>query len=361
VDWGEQYPTLINVLQTAKEHAQKQGHDIAVKFEGRECLVSGHGTKSGNGKGVYYSWVLTFAGFTFTVAKLSEPFQQTPNVMADIGAVELMEQSNVSTVLQNIKDTISAMGGAVTWDKLSRVDVCADVCGVSMDEFVNLFVMRQYITRGRKWTIYGDERRNTGVSIGAGAVHLRVYDKLFEVVHEKPDFTKFELLQQRWGGCPDYVSRVEFQLRRDFLREHGIDSIADYLEKRSSVVKYLLTEWFRFVDGIPDRENNNQSRLNAHPLWIRVSEVFASWIEDKDAPPLAKVQRQYKDPVKLAKQGFGCLLGAIANLKQGACISGSQFLNSSSEVIDFLLDSMGELDFLKRYESKASRVRVVCA
>ncbi len=41
--------------------------------------------------------------------------------------------------------------------------------------------------------------------------------------------------------------RVEFQIRRDGLKSHGIDSVQDYFDRQNSLGRYLTTEWLRLT------------------------------------------------------------------------------------------------------------------
>jgi hypothetical protein len=52
------------------------------------------------------------------------------------------------------------------------------------------------------------------------------------------------------------------------IKELGVDSVEDYVERRAGIWKYLTEEWFRLADGEVDRTHTTREVVSA--IWERV-------------------------------------------------------------------------------------------
>jgi hypothetical protein len=105
----------------------------------------------------------------------------------------------------------------------------------------------------------------TGFSFGlGGGLSARLYDKTKEI--EKSNKTwLYPLLQEGgwFGELP--VWRLEFQFRRQVLKDFGIDNTKDLIESQTKLWRYAASKWLRLVQR---SENDQQkSRWPLHPLW----------------------------------------------------------------------------------------------
>jgi hypothetical protein len=90
------------------------------------------------------------------------------------------------------------------------------------------------------------------------------------------------IAQRRFGGeMPENVTRIEFQLRRDALRnmcilghKDGIVTPEDWFKYRDAIVNYLCQNWLVITDKDFDRTHSERLTENDyHPHWKEA--VFA--------------------------------------------------------------------------------------
>lgn len=200
---------------------------------------------------------------------------------------DVLMRLGVEEVVARAYAALRDLGAQVTRDKVSRVDVCCDLPGRTIAPLKAAYDAGHYVSRAR----HGDEhlvegeykehdysafrvcRAPTSFNLGRGDVRMRTYDKVEECRY-KPSKLQI-LMDHRWGGYPVDAIRVEFQLRRQKLRMLGIDSFADWLAKRASVVHYLTHDWMRLTDGPVDRKHPDRTAVLTE--WQEVQGAFASW------------------------------------------------------------------------------------
>ncbi len=135
---------------------------------------------------------------------------------------------------------------------------------------------------------------------------LRVYDKLEEMIAKRDAEKLAAMKARRWGGLPEDATRVEWELGRGWLKQHGIDTVEDYFRKRGSLVRKLCHDWFRLTDGPVNREQNHQSRARVLPLWRDVQRALGDWA-GKPTLPLEPLPSGQVTAIDLGKQMVGCM------------------------------------------------------
>ena len=137
---------------------------------------------------------------------------------------------------------------------------------------------------------------------------MRIYDKLAETLKCDNPRKVYAMIKRRWNEkIPDQAARVEFEIRREALKEHGIDSVDGYFQKRADLVNYLVREWFRLTTEPVDRKNKNQSRAEVLPLWKNVQTVFESWAGSPTGCSLAPLNLAAVDVTQMFKQALGVI------------------------------------------------------
>lgn len=109
---------------------------------------------------------------------------------------------------------------------------------------------------------------------------------------------------------PEAATRVEFELRREALKERGIDTVEDYYAKRADLVHYLTHDWLRLTANKVDRENKNQSKARTLPLWNKIRKAFKRWAGEPPGMSLEPLPKASANVRNLMKQGFGVVQSA---------------------------------------------------
>lgn len=150
-------------------------------------------------------------------------------------------------------------------------------------------------------------------------------------------------LLELWGQAVNAdVWRFEFQLRRSVLKSMGLNSLADWMQSRGTLWKYLTGEWF----SLRRHDDENASRRTVHPFWDQVQSCAARF----DAADAA-IQRRRAIPSfdvsHLAKQIAGGVVGLGAR-------RGVIHLEEAKKLVGDLLDEeFHDRDFAVACQQKA--------
>lgn len=92
-----------------------------------------------------------------------------------------------------------------------------------------------------------------------GNVDLVIYDKRGEVVSKKSEAYQHAMRQRRWGGrLPDAATRIEYQLRRQYFNELGLNTVCDVEASLPEIVARTTRlndhPFFVLTDRVPDRK-----------------------------------------------------------------------------------------------------------
>jgi len=345
VNWGDNFDNLMKVLELRKQESRVNGGDCAARFGDFVLAVGPAGFSAGG----YVAYQLAGSGIRLGVASTRSPYGETPNVYVNMGSAVLMYNDGIEPVWWHVQEVIKAMGGELVWHKVSRVDVCVDLWDVEVREIHEEY-RQGCVTRAKYKVTYEWGLQLSGFVLGKGDVQLRVYDKRLEC---ERDPTKWDILTAR--RCPEdwdgrCCTRVEFQLRREFLKSFGVETITDWIAYRASIADYLVTEWCRICEPISDRTHTTRAALSA--LWERVQTEFALWTGQ-----VGIVRRCYKDVAyngeALLRMAVGCLGRIVASKGEGEIFNLVEFVTRCRQVlIDGLVDrDLDELQerFILRY------------
>ena len=302
----------------------------------RFLVCPGASTGSKNKK-IRYRWKLQCEnGLVLLIMNRERTHPTMPNIVARATSLLLM-QIGPQEVWRLVQLYVEALGADIARNKLSRVDACVDIGGVSVEEFTKELSAGNFVSRAQKSTEHISEnqyqfhafgRKSTGFTLGSGAIKLNVYDKLKE---SRFNIHKLEILvARRWGTMVPCATRIEFRLRREKLKQLGVDTVEDWFAKRADIVSRLTSDWFRLVQGPKDPKH--PSRSKTHKLWKTVQQHFELWCGKPSNEPLVPVPTGHVSPEHLWSQVIGILISVMA--RKNANIHSNQ---------DFAHESMYEI------------------
>jgi hypothetical protein len=139
---------------------------------------------------------------------------------------------------------------------------------------------------------------------------LRIYDKVLEL---KNSSNKQEIFAEIWGVkcfAQQPVTRVEFQLRRDVLKEfeNKVETVKNLLFALKALWTYCTQSWCRFSDQKIDR-NHNQSRAKNSEFWNEVSNL--EWTGIHTIERKKRCQNKSIDQIKANMRGMAMTASAF--------------------------------------------------
>lgn len=142
--------------------------------------------------------------------------------------------------------------------KISRVDICCDT-----DEAIFIESdIKDMVTRAQGKTLnYVDDvnyqgKKFSGFSIGRGKpIMCRIYNKSMEIKRSNKTWF-YSIWILNGSNLDNDIWRVEFQLRRQVLKEFNVNTVEDFFKVENKIWAYLTQEWLSF------KSNNNDSNVS---------------------------------------------------------------------------------------------------
>jgi len=180
---------------------------------------------------------------------------------------ELLTGIGVSEAAKRLRFIIGTFGAVQGEANISRVDLFVDF--ISYCE-MDTWNPNCWITRAHKIDRHYDRKRFSGWSVGkGGSVNARLYNKTIELEKRPRDYLKPLWIAAGWDEY-QYVWRLEFEYKRDVLKESSVSKISDLIPNTKALWRYGTDSWLRLT--IPSTDKN-QNRWPTHPLWAYLSAI----------------------------------------------------------------------------------------
>jgi hypothetical protein len=300
VAWDASWPLTLTHLQSLKEQGQGKNGQPDQSPHGRTFL------HLPSGKPPNYRYHLQFAEYHLFLA-MTNPPGKSPNAYLSFNAKALW-QLGVYRSIELVHRDLKELGGRVEKIQPSRVDLAADFHvpgGFTLD-----FLIRHKVSRSRAVSHHamGDKLETFYVGAPGAALLLRIYDKGKEITKAGKEW-----FLDLWGrDGPQDVWRVEFQLRREVLKDHEIDNLDDLMAKLGGLWRYLTNEWF----SLRHLDKEKQERRTLFPWWRAVQDINRFGVADLLLP------RQGSDVLQSVEWYVshiaGCLPSYAARIGEGS-------------------------------------------
>jgi hypothetical protein len=243
-------------LRQLKAHARETGQPQVLKLPGAaKALVQpsgwgryGHWLRCdgfdvfmGSGRGLPAAYVRLLSSFIHELGPTSA-----------FAAVRLFVSGPVLAEIEEVR--------------CSRVDIYTDFQGwvPSSDDY------ERFVVRSRKNTwhtaVHHEGRSFTGFTFGRDAMVARLYDKSLEITRSGKDWMRavwgdrFNPLQPVW--------RLEFQFRRQMLKECSLDGADEVIDRRQELWVYA-TRWLSLRERAPD---SRRLRWPVASVWAQLAQ-----------------------------------------------------------------------------------------
>ena len=180
-------------------------------------------------------------------------------------------------------------------EKINRADLC---CHTDMIDFAR-YDYFYFKTRANKKNTRINGSTINGFEFGVrdSLIYCRVYDKTLEVSEHK-NKSWFNDIWLDNGADINKVWNVEFELKRDFLREYNIETVSDFLMYSKSIWQYLTNQWIVLT-------LNDCSRLENSTVLNEWSELSSGFLELGNKQFIRKEKQLAADKQAIIAQTFG--------------------------------------------------------
>ncbi len=206
-----------------------------------------------------FAFILNDNWYRIEIAKLGAI--RTPLAHAQVMS-ELLTEYGVDSSVSDLNDIIHKLGMVTASPAVSRLDLCVDfVTDYPLADIVDA----DWVTRAKDMDRYTVQRAFSGWVIGVGGnLSARLYNKTLEMTKKPRPYLEQIHRECGWDGYSD-VWRLEFQFRRESLRELGIISFSSLRESLAGLWHYASTDWLRLT--LPNQSDNTQSRWPTACVW----------------------------------------------------------------------------------------------
>lgn len=258
---GELFPEVKERLVKLKQLAQ---HPEADQQAQAQYAIAGHIFEVKDKGPSIFPFVIEDGAFRISLSKTSK---KTPMAYVKLSSRYLCSITSIEAET-HLRHILSELGTLNNYAHVSRIDLCADFVS---HENMESWGREAWITRGKKIDAHAVNEKFTGWSIGLGGkISCRLYNKLIEI-HTSGRTDLIPLWKAAGWIEGEPIWRVEFQLMRDVLAEHGLISLDSVLANLNGLWSYASTEWLRLT--LPNIDDQTRSRWPIHPLWGYISSI----------------------------------------------------------------------------------------
>lgn len=258
---GELFPEVKERLIKLKQLAQ---HPEADQQAQAQYAIAGHIFEIKDKGSSIFPYVMEDGAFRISLSRTSK---KTPMAYVKISSRYLCSIKPAEAE-KHLREILKELGTLDSSAHVSRIDLCADFVS---PENMESWGREAWITRGKKIDAHAVNEKFTGWSIGLGGkISCRLYNKLLEI-HTSGRTDLVPLWKETGWQEDEPVWRVEFQLMRDVLAEHGLISLDSVLANLNGLWSYASTEWLRLT--LPNPDDQTRSRWPIHPLWGYISSI----------------------------------------------------------------------------------------
>ncbi|MFC1534146.1 hypothetical protein ACFL7M_12355 [Thermodesulfobacteriota bacterium] len=338
---------LFKVLSQMKEKAREEAADRPGIMRGpsREddwiFSLRPFGTRG-------YEWILTGKDLTMRIGKFLEPSSR-PSMMVEISSEALWRQGPLN-ICERILRLIEYNGGLLLNVKTSRADLCVDILFES--ELWNRTLVDNRTTKAKEWIIHENSKGIKQIRFGMEKIFCRIYDKALEIKQKSKKLWMYDI----WGiekvEEDKKVIRIEFQIRRDVLKELGVGKIQDFFKKCDTVWAYCTQNWLKFQD----RPGKHHTQRKTIEWWIEVQNGFMG----VQSPTPAIREKAIKEDAEQLRSQIVGFVSSLTALKleeyEFEYDEKVSFKDSVSAVIDYYRSNgKGIEDFVELVKKKRAK------
>lgn len=258
---GNLHPYIDQQLSELKKLAQadRQGEQAKAQF-----VIGDHLFEVKDKGSSMFSYVLEDNAFRI---QLSRPDKSVPMAYIKISSEYLTHKLPADSE-KHLYELLSQLGDIESVAHVSRIDMFVDFVSLQNME---AWTREAWVTRAGSVNAYSVDNRFTGWAIGLGGViAARLYNKLLELIKSNKGYL-IPLWQAAGWKEGEPIWRLEFEFKRDFLKQKGLITLGEILSNLNGLWSYATTEWLKLT--LPNPDDQTRARWPIHPMWQALSAV----------------------------------------------------------------------------------------
>lgn len=298
---------FLNYLEENKAAAKKLNHELPIEIpnlinEGNFLFnLKEHGSKG-------YEWLLHNHEYALMIGNWTEPISR-PSILITIRS-EILWRLGPKEAVSYILDFIKSVNGKISSVKLSRIDLCVDI--LIPEIFWNTDILDFVVSRCKKMNAHFGNKKSKLQTIEIGTRKSPIMARLYDKPQEIKERSKKEWMYDVWKlkSIPKgmKIIRIEYQLRREIIKQFGLNQYEDLYKYYPNVWASCTKEWLSFRDN-PGKHQKNQRKVLS---WWRIVQNGFKHMQDPD--PLIRFKASKADEKQLVAQAFGHLTSLQAHL-----------------------------------------------
>jgi len=248
-----------------------------------------------------YEWMLESPECFIKLGDWMRP-QSRPSAMIEIRSSALWLYGAVE-IVDRLFQLLNGVGGFINETKVSRLDLCLDLLIPARTWRLKLFEHAVTFAQTRDFFVRCGQF--TGGSIGRGRFSARIYDKVYEIEKKSLKTWMYDIWNIQKVEGRHRAIRVEFQLRREGLRELAFNTVWQVLNNPRAIWAYCTREWLTFVN---DRELHKRDQVLLS-FWKTIQDQF---LGGQAGHPAIRAKIVNIKKRQLAQQMLGQLTSIIA-------------------------------------------------
>ena len=292
-------------LTKAKEQAHIKGEEepIELKTWDDEIItyfnILSHGSKG-------YEWIIKNNEYLIKIGNWLEPSSR-PSVFIEIRS-ETLHKYGTNRAVEIILLLLIYVKATIITVRINRVDLYCDILlpeecwSESLKEFL--------VSRANKRSWHNEGKIFSGFSIGKGAIMARLYDKPLEIKQKSNKNWMYDI----WGiekvPAAFKVIRVEFQLRREKVKEYSINTFDDLIDLSPNLWAYCTKEWLK----LQDKPGTHHTQRRTFQWWKTVQSAYHG---SQDANPLVSMEAASQNNGQILRQLIGNVTSMVAINSKG--------------------------------------------
>ena len=199
--------------------------------------------------------------------QFSKPSKKLPMAYVKVSA-EYLAYKGPRPVQEELETLLAVFGELTGRNMVSRIDLAADFMSPCI---MDSWHRSAWVTRAVEIHSYAKDQEFTGWTVGMGGViAARLYNKTKELKHSGKSWAA-ELWRPAGWEPGQAVWRLEFEMKRDYLKERDLSSLESVLVNLNGLWRYATTEWLRLTE--PNPNDATRARWPTHSLWTALASV----------------------------------------------------------------------------------------